>query len=47
MAFFAGVTTKYTARDLQYGDIACLFNSTTLSVTDVPAECFTANSSDT
>ncbi|KAE8746632.1 hypothetical protein FOCC_FOCC006616 [Frankliniella occidentalis] len=44
--YLIGVTTKYTARDLEYGDIGCLFNSTTLGVTDIPAECYTANSSD-
>ncbi|KAL0273122.1 UNVERIFIED_CONTAM: hypothetical protein PYX00_005874 [Menopon gallinae] len=45
--YLIGVTSRATARDLHYGDIACQLNNTELSVADLPAQCDTANSSDT
>ncbi|KAL0134891.1 hypothetical protein PUN28_001578 [Cardiocondyla obscurior] len=45
--FLIGVTSKAIAEDLHYGDIACQFNSTTLTVDELPVQCETAkNSSD-
>ncbi|KAJ8682906.1 hypothetical protein QAD02_018698 [Eretmocerus hayati] len=45
--FLIGVTSKATSTDLDYGDISCQFNSTTLSVVDVPTQCDTAKSRET
>lgn len=44
--FNEGVTSKATAIDLHYGDITCQFNSTTLSLADIPEQkqCETAKS---
>jgi len=40
-----GVTSKAIAEDLHYGDISCQFNSTTLSLADLPVQCETAKNS--
>ncbi|XP_014236282.1 uncharacterized protein LOC106658713 isoform X2 [Trichogramma pretiosum] len=45
--YLIGVTSKATAIDLQYGDITCQFNSTTLSTIELPVQCETANNSET
>ncbi|XP_020294303.1 uncharacterized protein LOC109859955 [Pseudomyrmex gracilis] len=43
--FLIGATSKAIAEDLHYGDIACQFNSTTLSTIDVPIKCEDAKNS--
>jgi len=40
-----GVTSKEIAEDLHYGDISCQFNSTTLSLVDLPVQCEAAKNS--
>ncbi|XP_044260265.1 putative metabolite transport protein HI_1104 [Tribolium madens] len=44
--YLIGVTSKVIAMDLHFGDIACQFNSTEFSLSDLPATCDTANSSE-
>ncbi|KAL6258833.1 hypothetical protein P5V15_010779 [Pogonomyrmex californicus] len=43
--FLIGVTSKAIAEDLHYGDISCQFNSTTLTVAELPVQCETAENS--
>ncbi|XP_018366815.1 PREDICTED: uncharacterized protein LOC108763565, partial [Trachymyrmex cornetzi] len=43
--FLIGVTSKAVAEDLHYGDISCQFNSTTLTVAELPVPCETAENS--
>ena len=45
--YLIGVTSKDTARDLHYGDIACQLNSTDYSVAELPMQCDKANDTDT
>ena len=45
--YLIGVTSKETAKDLHYGDISCQLNDTTLSVSELPFSCETANNSET
>lgn len=45
--YLIGVTSRDTARDLHYGDIACQLNSSDFSVAELPQTCDTANNSDT
>ncbi|XP_015608750.1 uncharacterized protein LOC107274277 [Cephus cinctus] len=44
--YMIGVTSKATAEDLHYGDIACQLNSTDYSLADLPVQCEAANNSD-
>ncbi|XP_014480060.1 PREDICTED: D-xylose-proton symporter [Dinoponera quadriceps] len=37
--YLIGITSKAVAEDLHYGDISCQFNSTTLSLVDLPVQC--------
>ncbi|XP_012232877.2 hexuronate transporter [Linepithema humile] len=43
--YLIGVTSKAIAEDLHYGDISCQFNSTTLSLVDLPIQCEAAKNS--
>ncbi|XP_024892344.1 uncharacterized protein LOC112467778 isoform X1 [Temnothorax curvispinosus] len=43
--FLIGVTSKAIAEVLHYGDIACQFNSTTLTVAELPVKCEVAKNS--
>ncbi|XP_012055845.1 PREDICTED: LOW QUALITY PROTEIN: uncharacterized protein LOC105618925 [Atta cephalotes] len=43
--FLIGVTSKAVAEDLHYGDISCQFNSTTLTMAELPMPCETAENS--
>lgn len=44
--YMIGVTSKDTARDLHYGDIACQLNSTDYSLAELPVQCDKVNDSD-
>ncbi|KAG5345065.1 SPNS1 protein, partial [Acromyrmex charruanus] len=43
--FLIGVTSKAVAENLHYGDISCQFNSTTLTVAELPVPCESAENS--
>ncbi|XP_011694814.1 PREDICTED: protein spinster homolog 2 isoform X2 [Wasmannia auropunctata] len=43
--YLIGVTSKAIAEDLHYGDISCQFNSTTLTIAELPVQCETAENS--
>ncbi|EGI65719.1 PREDICTED: uncharacterized protein LOC105145878 isoform X2 [Acromyrmex echinatior] len=43
--FLIGVTSKAVAENLHYGDISCQFNSTTLTVAELPVPCESAKNS--
>lgn len=37
--YLIGVTSRATARDIDYGDHACQLNLTTIEKKDLPAQC--------
>lgn len=39
--YLIGVTSRATARDIHYGDHACLLNVTTFETNEVPTQCDT------